>query len=99
MKRFGYAIKTGGDREIAGALAAGIVRGTRPAPVDAVRRVAMGQHTPEEWDAMVTQARYDYGQTRPLPRPLEWLLVGYALICYGVSRAYHAQDRLFGRCD
>ena len=53
-------IRTYGDREIAGAIVDGIVRDV-PRP-DSLRRVAMHQHTPEEWAAMIEQARYDYGQ-------------------------------------
>ena len=113
MKRFGFAIRTGGDPEIAEALAGGIERGTGcpttastgktecptgplgHLPIEmgrqgseAVRRVAMMRHTPEEWEAMIVQARYDYGQDPPTPRWAEALLVGYALICYGVSLAF-----------
>ena len=89
MKRFGFAIRTGGDTEIADALAGGIKDGSRqPHHSDAVRRVAMMRHTPEEWEAMIVQARYDYGQDPPTPRWAEALLVGYALICYGVSLAF-----------
>ena len=101
MKRFGFAIKTGGDPEIAGALAAGIDCGTRRAMLEtgseAVRRVAMMRHTPEEWEAMTIKARYDYGQDAPLPRWAERLLVIYAMVCMGVSWLYHRQDRLLYR--
>lgn len=98
MKRFGFAIRTGGDPEIAEALAGGIKAGTRqPHHSDAVRRVAMMRHTPEEWNAMTVKARYDYGQDRPTPRWAERLLVGWALICLGVSWLYHRQDRLLHR--
>ena len=113
MKRFGFAIRTGGDPEIAGALARGIQMGSptgadAPPPRcgrealgeqagEAVRRVAMMRHTPEEWEAMTVQARYDYGQDPPTPRWIERLLVGYAMICMGVSWLYHLQDRLLKR--
>ena len=115
MRRYGYAIRVGGDSEIAGALADGIEKGTgsptgadAPPPRcggealgeqagEAVRRVAMMRHTPEEWEAMTVQARYDYGQDPPTPRWIERLLVGYAMICMGVSWLYHLQDRLLKR--
>ena len=51
-----------GDREIGNAIADGIV--PRHKDCEALRRVAMHQHTPEEWAAMIEQARYDYGQER-----------------------------------
>ena len=99
--RFGFAIRKGGDPEIANALESGIDQGTRCAlgkqSSDAVRRVAMMRHTPEEWAAMTIQARYDYGQDPPAPRWAERLLVGWALVCMGASWLYHLQDRLFDR--
>ena len=64
---------------------------------EAVRRVAMMRHTPEEWAAMTIQARYDYGQDPPAPRWAERLLVGWALVCMGASWLYHLQDRLLKR--
>lgn len=105
MKRFGWAIRTGGDREIAGALAAGIERATTGAPneagrafaghaEEAVRRVAMMRHTPDEWDAMVMQARYDYGQDPEPSKIGSALLVGWAMVCMGASWLYHLPDRL-----
>ena len=98
MKRFGFAIRTGGDPEIADALAGGIKAGTRqPHHSDAVRRVAMMRHTPEEWEAMTVKARYDYGQEEPTPRWADRLVVGSALSCLGVSWLYHRQDRLLHR--
>lgn len=98
MKRFGFAIRTGGDPEIADALAGGIKAGSRQTHhSDAVRRVAMMRHTPEEWDAMIAKARYEYGQDRPMSRLGERLLVGWALICLGMSWLYHRQDRLLHR--
>ena len=99
--RFGFAIRKGGDPEIANALESGIDRGTRSAlekqSSDAVRRVAMMRHTPEEWAAMTIQARYDYGQDPPAPRWAERLLVGWALVWMGIDWLYHLQDRLFDR--
>ena len=98
MKRFGFAIRTGGDPEIAGALGSGIDQGTRRAlekqSSDAVRRVAMMRHTPAEWAEMTEEARVFYGGRRYMPRWAEWLLVGYALVCLGVSWLYHWQDRV-----
>ena len=101
MKRIGFAIRVAGDPEISGALAAGIERGTRAevrqTGSEAVRRVAMMRHTPEEWAEMIEEARVIHGGRKRLPRWAERLLAGYALICWGVSRAYRAQDRLLSR--
>ena len=62
-------IKTYGDRQIGGAIADGVKRGSKREASDgtreAVRRVAMHQHTPEEWAVMTAKARYDYGQDPP----------------------------------
>ena len=101
MKRFGFAIRTGGDPEISGALAAGIEQASRDEVssyvTDAVRRVAMMQHTPEEWEAMIVKARYEYGQDPPTPRWMERLLVTWALAWMGMRWLYHLQDRLLNR--
>ena len=119
MKRFGFAIRVGGDAEIAGALAAGIESGTKttssdPAepghlPLkgkaledggsgsDAVRRAAMWQHSPEEWAQMMEEARVIYGGRRYSPRWATRLLVGWAMLCYGVAWLYRQQDRIFER--
>ena len=61
---------------------------------DTARRLAMMRHTPEEWRQMTEDARVIYGGQRYRPRWMERLLAGYALICYGLSRAYRAQDRV-----
>ena len=52
-------------------------------------------------EAMIEEARVVYGGRRYTPRWAEMLLVGYALICYGVSLLYHAQDSVMegGRTD
>ena len=117
MIRFGYAIRTGGDPEIAGALRAGMERGTDslrrfapppskrealgPRAAQGLRNVTMRRHTPEELEAMIEEARVVYGGQRYMPRWAEAVLVGYALICYGVSLLYHAQDSMMegGRAD
>lgn len=49
-----------GDPKLADAMANAVTRPTS----DAVRRVAMHQHTPEEWDEMTLQAQYDYGRNK-----------------------------------
>ena len=108
MTRFGYAVRIGGDPEIAGALAAGIEAGTPAgdakmvagdqeivagdreiAPTgrsEAVRRVDMMQHTHDEWEELIEDARVCYGgQSRPPEGLGKALLVGYALVCYAVS--------------
>lgn len=100
--RYGYVIRIGGDPEIRNALRDGVLKGTpeREQPPargsEAVRRVAMMQHTPEEWAAMTTRARYDYGQTRPAPRWAQRLLVAWAMLCYGIAMAYRAQSKILG---
>ena len=115
MKRFGYAIRIGGDAEISGALAAGMERGARvpyppltrvlphcggeamgtraeealgPRAKEGLRRVAMYQHSPEEWAEMIEDARVVYGGQRATPKALQWLVVGYAVICTTIERCY-----------
>lgn len=75
-------IKTYGDNEIAGAIVNGIDRDVPQS--EAVRRVAMHQHSPEEWAAMVTKAQYDYGQDKPHGRLYEAVLGAWALVWLGV---------------
>lgn len=59
---------------------------------ESARRAAIRRHTPEEWAAMTTQARFDYGQD-PEPGKLARALTAiYGLVCYALSRAYRAQD-------
>lgn len=88
MKRYGYFVRLGGDAEIAEALARGAQGALQPMPghsSEAVRRVAMMQHTPEEWARMTRRARRKY---RHNPQPAgvgKALLIGYAMACYGVS--------------
>ena len=91
MKRFGWAIRTGGDTEISGALAVGIAAGTTPeeaAPVssEAVRRVDMRRRPPEEWAALIAEAQALYGEPERRFWPVEWLLVLWALVWYGIDR-------------
>lgn len=101
MKRFGFAIRTGGDPEISRALAEGIDLGTRrnleQHSSEAVRRVAMMRHTPQEWAQMTEDARVFYGGNHYTPRWIERLLIGWAIIWMGVSWLYHQQDRLLNR--
>lgn len=109
--RYGYAIRIGGDPEISGALKNGIEKGTSsgagapPSPEgkalgsDAVRRVAMMQHTPEEWAQMTEDAGVIYGGRRFMPRWAERLLVAYAMLCYGIAQAFKAQDKVLERRD
>ena len=98
MKRFGYAIRTGGDTEISGALALGIEAGTsdetQQLGYEAVRRVAMRRHTPEEWAALIAEAEVIYGARRWVPLLIEWVQVGWALIWYAIDRAMHRQDAI-----
>ena len=55
-------IRTFGDPVLASA----IVSGMRIEPIhsDAARRVAMRQHTPEEWAEMIAKADYYYGTNK-----------------------------------
>lgn len=84
----GLVIKTYGDNEIAGAIVNGIVRDVPQS--DAVRRVAMHQHTPEEWAAMIEQARYDYGQDREHGRLYNaiWGIIGTVVLAVDGWYAY-----------
>ena len=61
---------------------------------EALRRVAIRRHTPEELEAMIAKAQYDYGQDPPLPRWAEWIVIGWALLCEGIRRAYRAQEKV-----
>ena len=102
MKRFGYLIKLGGDREISGALKNGVDRAMleslQGASSQAVMRVAIHRGRGSDyWQTKITEARYLYDTPTP-PRLVRALLTGYGLICYGVSRLYHAQEGLLGRC-
>lgn len=103
--RYGYAIRIGGDPEIGAALRDGMMKGTpaqEQAPArgsEAVRRVAMMQHTPEEWAQMTEDAGVIYGGRRFMPRWAERLLVVYAMLCYGIAQAFKAQDKVLERRD
>ena len=91
MKRFGYFVRLGGDKEISEALARGASGAMQPiygASSEAVRRVAMMKHTPQEWAEMTEEARVIYGGTRCSPAWARAMLAGYALICYGLSLAW-----------
>ena len=110
MARYGYVIRMGGDPEISAALREGMEKGSSTATSsvsaggaatfpkgegnDTIRRLAMMRHTPEEWRQMTEDARVIYGGRCYRPRWAERLLVGWAMICYGLSRAYRAQDRV-----
>ena len=87
MARRAIVYRAVGDAEIAGAIMDGMVAAQKN-PVrssDAVRRVAMAQHTPEEWDAMITQARYDYGQDDEVCGLARVLLVAWAMVWMEIS--------------
>ena len=102
MTRYGYAIRMGGDPEISAALAEGMKAGTlerereamRARASEAVRRVAMWQHSPEEWEDMIEEARVIYGGQRRMPRWAEWLLVGHAMLWYGLHLAAKGLERM-----
>jgi len=101
MRRFGYAIRTGGDPALSGALRTGIEAATPAAPKasrEVIRRLAMQRHTPEELKQMMQKARVEYTQPMPAPRWAERLLTLYAFVCWCVSKAYHYPETLVRRC-
>ena len=61
---------------------------------EAVRRVTIMRHTPEEWAEMTEEARIFYGGQEYLPRWAEWLLVIYAMACMGLGWLFRQQDRV-----
>ena len=73
-----------GDPKLADAMANAV---TRPAS-DAVRRVAMHQHTPEEWDEMTLQAQYDYGRNKAPGRIRGTILGLWALLWTAIFAEY-----------
>lgn len=88
MKRFGYFVRLGGDREISEALARGAAGAMQAMPgtsSEAVRRVAMMRHTPEEWRRMTRRARRKYGRNEEITGVRGALLVGYAMAVLAVS--------------
>ena len=92
MKRFGYYVRLGGDAEISEALARGAQGALQPLPgssSEAVRRVAMWQHTPQEWREMTLDARRKYRRNRRPQGVGKALLIGYALVCLGVHIAFN----------
>lgn len=98
--RYGYVIKLGGDAEISRALESGVVSAMRQcvpsAGSEAVMRVTIHRGRGSDyWETKIAEARYLYDTPQP-PRVLRWLLVSYGLICYGVSRLYHMQDKVTG---
>ena len=67
MKRFGYLVRLGGDAEVSEALDRGVRGAMLPVPREnneACRRVAMWQHTPQEWREMTLDARRRYRRNR-----------------------------------
>ena len=95
MKRYGYLVRLGGDAEVSEALERGVRGAMLPVPRDnneLCRRVAMWQHTPQEWREMTLDARRRYRRWKR-----QWqrnngvgtaLLIGYAMLCYGVQVAF-----------
>ena len=91
MKKYGDYVRLGGDAEVSATLARGDVATLLPAPMDrneACRRVAMWQHTPQEWRKMTLDARRKYRRNKPITGVSGALLVGYAMVCYGVAVAF-----------
>ena len=67
--------------------------------VVALVRVAVGNTiTPEEYRDMITRVRYHAEQLRRPPSPARRvagkLLLAWAMLCQGVRRAYHAQEKV-----
>lgn len=73
-----------GDPKLADAMAQAVT----PKPVDAVRRVAMHQHSPEEWAAMAARAEYDYGYNRAHGRAYKAILGLWALLWLAIYSEY-----------
>ena len=91
MKRFGYLVRLGGDVEVSEALDRGVRGAMLPVPREnneACRRVAMWQHTPQEWREMTLDARRRYRRNRKPQGVGKALLIGYALACLGVHAAF-----------
>ena len=100
MKRFGYFVRLGGDREISEALARGATGAMQARPgssSEAVRRVAMMKHTPEEWRRMTRKARRKYGRNEEITGVHGALLVGVALVVLGLSNGVEALWRAVER--
>ena len=93
MKRLGYYVRLGGDAEVSETLRRGDRALLLPAPRernDACRRVAMWQRTPQEWARMTRRARKKYRGNRMPDGLAGALLVGYAMMCYGVQAGFEA---------
>ncbi len=81
-------IKSYGDKAIAGAIADGMTRQAQSHSSEALRRVAMQQHTPEEWAAMTAKARFDYGQDRPHGRVYHAAMGAWGLVWSAIDGWY-----------
>ena len=91
VKKFGYLVRLGGDAEVSEALDRGVRGAMLPVPREnneACRRVAMWQHTPQEWREMTLDARRRYRRNRRPQGIGKALLIGYALVCLGVSAGF-----------
>ena len=82
MKR---ALVIYGDSEIGTAIANGIVRRNES---DAVRRVAMHQHTPEEWAQMTEDVRRERELIRPAGKVYGAVLLAWAMLWVVIFDAY-----------
>lgn len=60
------------------------------------RRLAIRRHTPEELEAMIIKARYDYGQDPPPSRLASAVLMVWASVCDLFYALVDAQDWLLG---
>lgn len=124
--RYGYVIRIGGDPEISGAIAEGmlaargagdgdlfrpaaratfptggrLLEGAERAEVARLVRVAIGNtKTPEDYLILCMAAEQEYRTPRrsELHRAAELLLVGWTMMCYGIARAFRAQDKVLER--
>lgn len=115
--RYGYVIKMGGDPEISGAIAEGMLAGraaqrrpygesgagmtaTQRREIAKLVKVAIGNtKSTEDYMILCVAAEQEYRMPRrtELHRAAELLLVGWTMMCYGIARAFRAQDKVLER--
>lgn len=85
-------IRKYGDPALADALVTGVVAGSKKKPCDSVRRVAMHQHTPEEWAQMTEEVREERKRIRADGPVKRAILSIYGLIVLYVAAAWRYLD-------